>query len=110
MLRISVATGIGERRWAIQGRLVEPWVWELERAWETWCHERNERRSVVDLTDVTAVDEHGEKVLRAMKESGAVFVGCGLYTSQLVADIDCYRKERVPQHRVDSLKRTRRRK
>ena len=110
MLRIAVADGIAERRWVIQGRLVEPWVSELEKAWETSCRLRDERKCVVDLADLTAVDERGEKVLKAMKESGAVFEGCGLYTSQLVEDIDCHCKERLPQHRVDSLKRTTRRK
>jgi hypothetical protein len=110
MLRISIADGIVERRWVIQGRLVEPWVSELEEAWETSCHERDQRRCVVDLADMTAVDERGEKVLRAMRESGAVFVGCGLYASQLVADIDRHRKARLPMHRVNSLKTTTQRK
>jgi hypothetical protein len=93
----------------IQGRLVGPWVSELEKAWEASRYDCDERRCVIDLADVTAVDKRGEKVLKAMSEAGAVFAGCGLYTSQLVADIDVRCKRRLP-HRVGSSKTIKRRK
>ena len=94
MLRISISDSGSERRWFIQGRLVEPWVSELENVWEASRCEREERSCVVDLTDVTAIDERGEKVLKAMRQAGAVLIACGAYTSHVVAGINSQCKVR----------------
>jgi hypothetical protein len=39
---------------------------------------------VVDLNDVTSVDQAGEKLLRAMSRRGAQFIASGLYIRHVV--------------------------
>ena len=87
MLRITISDGGGEQRWSLQGRLVEPWVAELETNWK----ERNRhdtRTYVVDLSEVTLIDKRGEKLLRAMWRAGAELIARGVYLRYLVADIN----------------------
>ena len=64
MLRIMVSDGPVERRWILQGRLVTPWVAELERSWKSSRCRRDLRRCVVDLSEVTLIDVQGEKLLK----------------------------------------------
>jgi hypothetical protein len=86
MLRITITEGANEQRWILQGRLVEPWVEELETSWKK--RNRHEaRKRVVDLTEVTLIDKHGEKVLKAMSRAGAELVADGVYLKHLVEGI-----------------------
>jgi hypothetical protein len=43
---------------------------------------------VVDLTEVTLIDERGEKLLEAMKRAGAEFIACGVYVKHVLEVID----------------------
>lgn len=86
MFRITVSEDGSEQRWILQGRLVEPWVGDVEAKWR----ERNRRdtcRYVVDLTEVTLIDKSGEKLLRAMWRAGADLIARGVYLRYLVEDI-----------------------
>lgn len=84
MLRITIADGPAEQRWTLQGRLVEPWVAVLETSWKRTHHRRDSRKCIVDLSDVTLIDDKGEEALREMRRAGAEFVACGVYTRHLV--------------------------
>ena len=84
MLRISITKTPAEMRWVLQGRLVEPWVSELRTNWKRAYRSRKVCTCVVDLSDVTSVDQAGEKLLRAMSRRGAQFIGSGLYIRHVV--------------------------
>jgi hypothetical protein len=88
MIRITITGDVLEQRWVVQGRLVAPWVAELEKAWEKESRHGDGRRRVVDLNEVTLIDKRGEEILMAMRRAGAVLVACGLYTSHVVEYID----------------------
>lgn len=79
MLKISITKTPAEMHWVLQGRLVEPWVSELRTNWKKAYRSRKVCTCVVDLTDVTSVDQAGEKLLRAMSRRGAQFIAHGLY-------------------------------
>ena len=85
MLRISITKTPAEMRWVLQGRLVEPWVSELKTNWKKAYRSRKVCTCVVDLSDVTSVDQAGEKLLRAMSRRGAHFIASGLYIRHVVA-------------------------
>ena len=87
MLKITNTGTATEQKWILCGQLSGPWVAELKSNWERTCFESRGRRRVVDLTDVTFIDERGEVVLRAMKSEGAEFVARGVDTKQLLADL-----------------------
>ena len=51
-------------------------------------HRRDARKCIVDLSDVTLIDDQGEKALRAMRRAGAEFIVCGVYTRHLIELIE----------------------
>jgi anti-anti-sigma regulatory factor len=77
MLRITAT----EAKLTLDGQLAGPWVAELKSAWV-------ESLRVVDLTNVTFVDEAGARVLCAMKDAGVRFVARGVDTKQLLDDLN----------------------
>jgi len=93
MLRITITDGPVEQRWILQGRLVAPWVAELETSWKKRSR-HGMRRCVVDLSEVTLIDKRGERALRAMRRAGAEFIACGVYIQHVVEGINsqCERK------------------
>jgi ABC-type transporter Mla MlaB component len=85
MLRITVTEGADEQRWTLQGRLMEPWVAELETTWKK--RSKGARKCVVDLTEVTLIDSHGEKALSTMRRAGAELIAYGVYLKHVVEGI-----------------------
>jgi len=92
MLRITISEGPAEQRWTLQGRLVSPWVAELETTWKSSHQRRDARRCVVDLSDVTLIDDQGEKALLVMSRAGAEFIACGVYIKHVVELIEGQRR------------------
>lgn len=64
----------------LHGQLAGPWVSEFESAW-------NKSLQIVDLTDVTFVDEAGARVLCSMHEAGVSFIARGVDTKHLLDDL-----------------------
>jgi hypothetical protein len=92
VLKITNTGTATEQKWILCGQLSGPWVAELKSNWETTSLESHGRRRLVDLTDVTFIDECGEIVLRAMSSEGAEFVARGVDTKQLLADLESKRE------------------
>lgn len=88
MLRITITDGPSQQRWILQGRLVAPWIGELETSWKESRTRHDAMSYVVDLTDVTLIDQRGEKLLEAMKRAGAEFIACGVYIKHVLEVID----------------------
>lgn len=88
MLRITITDGPAEQRWILQGRLIAPWIGELETSWDESFSRRGAMRCVVDVTDVTVIDERGEKLLEAMNRAGAKFIASGVYIKHVLEVID----------------------
>lgn len=86
MLRITVTEGADEQRWTLQGRLADPWVVELETTWKKRSRD-DARKCVVDLTEVTLIDSHGEKALSTMRRAGAELIAYGVYLKHVVEGI-----------------------
>lgn len=84
MLRITIADTATEQRWVVHGRLTEPWVSEFRSTWAKAEAVRRGKACVVDLNEVTFIDERGEEVLLEVAKEGARFVAGGVYTKQVV--------------------------
>jgi ABC-type transporter Mla MlaB component len=93
MLRIHTHSTDDEDTWILEGRLAGQVVDELTDAWRKTRAEHSGRKSVVDLVDLTSVDERGETALAEMMADGARFVVRGLYTRTLVESL----RERAKQ-------------
>ncbi len=79
MLKITVTETPAERRWVVQGCLVGPWVNELRTTWKRAHRSQDKRACIVDLSDVTFIDNRGERLLRTMSKEGAQFIATGIY-------------------------------
>lgn len=87
MLRITWAETETERRWTLCGQLAGPWVAEFRECWERGRSNPDRSRTIVDLNDVTFIDESGEKLLSEMRTSGAEFVAGGVDTKYLLQNL-----------------------
>lgn len=84
MLKISTIDTQSERRLILEGKLIEPWVAELERTWVTANADLEGRKLVVDLTDTTLISVEGKHALLELMRKGAKFACCGVLTRYLV--------------------------
>jgi ABC-type transporter Mla MlaB component len=86
-LRIAVEPAADTQTWVLQGRLAGQNVDELVTCWNATRADRIDKDCVVDLVEVTSVDEKGEKLLLEMMKEGVRFVGRGVYTTSLLASL-----------------------
>lgn len=85
MLKITSLNSAGSRTLVVEGKLVDPWLVELERIWNETGGVRGSQPVLVDLKDVTAISERGERLLLQMMVEGAKFNCCrGVLTRHVV--------------------------
>jgi hypothetical protein len=101
MLRVSFSDTAGGQRWCLYGRLAGPWVDELRLCWSHLRARAPRAPAVVDLKDVTYIDESGEELLCEMQTAGAEFVAGGVENKHLLA---CLKDEHPPQRRLQHIK------
>jgi anti-anti-sigma regulatory factor len=58
--------------------MVGPWVQELRALWKKKRQAHEGQTSVLDLNDVTSIDQSGERLLRAICKKGAQLVASGV--------------------------------
>ena len=86
-MKITFADTETEQRWLLSGQLTGPWAKELKSIWDSAPRARTVRKRVIDLSEVTLIDNDGEEVLRAMGEQGAGFIARGIATRHLLDQI-----------------------
>jgi anti-anti-sigma regulatory factor len=89
MLKITHSAKFNEQRWILCGQLAGPWVAELRSNWDQVRDGSRGRRYVIDLSDVTLIDESGQALLGELRDQGAEFVARGVYTRHLLEDLKC---------------------
>lgn len=84
MLRISTIDTPAQRRLVLEGKLVEPWLGELEEAFRSASETLEGRKLVVDLTDVTVVSCEAEHTLSELMQRGAKFSCNGILIKHML--------------------------
>ena len=82
MLRICYS-----QQWTLCGQLAGPWVQELRRCWEHARRLAAGSASIVDLSDVTFIDEDGERLLSDMRIEGVEFLATGVENKHLLENL-----------------------
>ncbi|HWC96722.1 MAG TPA: hypothetical protein VG456_08230 [Candidatus Sulfopaludibacter sp.] len=77
----------GVPKWTLCGQLAGPWVDALRAEWQRQRRESPSRRAILDLSDVTFIDETGEVLLREMQEHGVEFVAKGIDTRHILENL-----------------------
>ncbi len=84
MLKISTIETQTERRLVVEGKLVEPWLAELKRTWDSAGEELQGRKLVIDLHSATVISREGENALYELMREGAKFSCGGVLTRHLL--------------------------
>jgi hypothetical protein len=87
MLRVSYSDTAEGHRWGLCGRLAGPWVDELRASWRQARERAPLAHAVVDLRDVTFIDETGESLLAEMQKAGTELVAAGVDHKHLIATL-----------------------
>jgi anti-anti-sigma regulatory factor len=87
MLRITVNNDVEATRLIIEGKLMGAWAPELEGCWRQAAAARPARRIIVELTDVSFVDEGGAELLRLMAAAGVELIATDVLMKALVEEI-----------------------
>ncbi|MGO8790401.1 MAG: hypothetical protein ACLQVL_23875 [Terriglobia bacterium] len=87
MLKITIGASMNAATLILEGRLVGPWVDELERSWFTVRDSFRNQQVMIDLCEVTFVDAEGRKLLTRMYEHGARFRTSGCMAKAIVEEI-----------------------
>ena len=87
MLRITVHNDKGATRLKIEGRLMGAWARELESCWRQEATPQPPQRILVELTDVSFVDEEGGRLLKLMAAAGVERIATDVLMKALVEEI-----------------------
>lgn len=88
MLRITVLSDSGIIRLKLEGKLACEWVREAEKAWTALARTKGNTEILVDLLDVSFVDDGGQQLLAEMRHTGAQLLGSGPLMSALIEEIE----------------------
>ena len=72
----------------LEGKLVEPWVTELKKAWQEGNQSLNGHQLIIDLCNVTIISPQAEMILLEMRREGAQFVCGGILNKHMVRQIE----------------------
>lgn len=84
LLKITTDASAEGTKIKLEGRLVGPWVKELESVWKSVTKTRGWLE--VDLRSVSTVDSDGKELLGRMHDGGAAFIVEAPMTKYIVAE------------------------
>jgi hypothetical protein len=71
----------------ICGQLAGPWVQEFRSVWQNTRQPATGLNAIVDLSDVTFIDEEGECLLGEMRSVGVEFIATDVETKYLLENL-----------------------
>lgn len=86
MLKISIFDTASQHRLVLEGKLIAPWVAELNSVCGKSAADPDDRELVIDVRNVTAISEDGENVLLKLMNQGAKF-RCGVFTKHVLKQL-----------------------
>lgn len=87
MLQITVAEGRTQRRWVVEGQLINSWASELRTACDRARSDLHDRELVIDLNNLTAISQVGENPLIELMNEGVRFRPKGAFTKHVLAQL-----------------------
>ena len=84
MFKVSVVESRNQRRLVLEGKLIAPWAEELRTACEVARSDLDGRELVVEVKNLTAINQAGENVLLELMQQGVKFRSCGIFTRHVL--------------------------
>jgi ABC-type transporter Mla MlaB component len=88
MLRITIHNEAKMTSFVVEGKLVGPWVEELEKCWKSELAADPSLAMLVNLAAVTFIDSAGRALLSRMRRQGAKLLSNGVLINAIVAEIE----------------------
>ena len=87
MLKICIVENRNQRRLVLEGKLIAPWAAELRPACEKAKTDLGDRELVVEMKNLTAINQAGENLLLELMREGVKFRGSGVFTKHLLKEL-----------------------
>jgi hypothetical protein len=87
MLKISIVENRRQRRLVLEGKLIAPWDGELRPACEKAKTGLGDRELIVEVKNLTAINQAGENVLLELMKEGVKFRGSGVFTKHMLKQL-----------------------
>lgn len=87
MVKISITDGQKQRHLMVEGTLVAPWVAEWKAAVEEARAYLYGRELLVELTDVTAINQEAENALLALMNEGVTVRCYGVFIKHVLEEL-----------------------
>ena len=84
MLKISVLDNPSHRLLVLEGKLITPWVAELNTAFVKARADLDGRELVIELRNLAAINQEGENLLLELMNGGVKFRGTGVFTKHVL--------------------------
>ena len=97
MLRIYIHDEVPVTSFVLEGKLIGPWVEELEKGWKSALAANPSRMMLVDLADVSFIDSEGRALLARMRQKGVRLLSTGVLINAIVAEIDAEERKNSAQ-------------
>jgi len=98
MLRIHIHQRDGGMTFTLEGRLIGPWVKELEKCWQDAISAEPQSSILVNLACVSFVDSEGKELLTRMRRRGVGLASSGVLMNAIVDEIEHETRKRSPAH------------
>ena len=87
MLKITTTESDNQRTLILEGKLVDPWVTELQKSWAEAQSGGQSQKVLIELKDVTVISQNGENLLFQMMREGATFSCRGVLNRHVVKQL-----------------------
>jgi len=98
MLRIHSHQRDRATSFTLEGRLIGPWVKELEKCWQDAISAEPQISILVYLATVSFVDSEGKELLTRMRRRGVRLASSGILMNAIVDEIEHEAWKRSPLH------------
>ena len=98
MLRIHIHQRDGATSFTLEGRLIGPWVKELEKCWQDAISAEPQSSILVNLATVSFVDSEGKELLTRMRRRRVRLASSGILMNAIVDQIEHEARKRSPLH------------
>ena len=92
MLRITIQAEPQRTILRVEGKLVQPWIEELENSWRSCPRAGSDATQalVLDLRSITFVDSEGKELLSRIYRSGAQFLTSGTLMNSVIEELQIH--------------------
>lgn len=88
MLRITIHDQPRVTSFVVEGKLVGPWVKEMEKCWDSALAADPSKALLVNLDAVTFIDSEGRALLSRMRRQGVKLLSRGVLINMILAEIE----------------------